>query len=482
MTLSIKKTGSVIASIVLCSVLSGNTKGTMTVLLHMTEAQKHFFINETAPAFEKTHDVNIRVIAAQNLDDLDDLLKKHSSMVSLVKLPFVSSWSMVQQNEIMSLQRFLPAKVLSQYQDEYILTWLGAKNGRNYFMPRKYETRICVYRKSKVADAIETFDEYRDTIDALLAQVNGVGLPNGYALEKDANKWDFFDIFVMGVIWSRTGYNGEQKARIAHRGKKYSGTANRLIDRVYQCGGDSLDLMHMHGYAVTDAFLWEALYAWAGVFTPRMWKENWTGKDIWKAFGEQEVFLSFVTQIDCFYLFGTGKDGLEGYVEDTDDLGLALMPSGCSVHLDHEGEMLRRGTSAVSTGGWWWAIPRRCPHPELAFRLFAHITGRQNQIEECTRFGMIPVRRDLVKDNAILEGQGWMPRVFRLSYAQIQHNDDNVIISHPQFCNIADAYLDAWDAFVVLGNWSDDGTTPNRDYIAKMLRKEYATRISEMLR
>jgi len=117
-------------------------------------------------------------------------------------------------------------------------------------------------------------------------------------------------------------------------------------------------MLSMYGDPVFDAFEWEAVYAYANIYKSRMIRDRWSGSDIWRRFETKDVFLSFMTQIDCFYLFGTGSDGLVGYIDDTTDIGITLMTTGCSVQLGSTGTILRRGTKAIELlHNWYIAYP-----------------------------------------------------------------------------------------------------------------------------
>jgi len=452
------------------------------ILICMTTSQKNFFMREIIVPFEKKNKVRVKVLSTAAVDSIEGLLKRYDGEISLVKIPFIKSWSLVRNGHIAALNEFLTEEELEDLSTTYILTWFGEKKGYQFFLPRKYETRIMVYRKSKVKAACEVWESYKDTISAVLKTVNGFGLPRNYSLEQRPELWDYYDIFVAGFVWSQEEYDGRIVPRVAHRAKKYSGTALRIIDRVYQCAGDSLFMLRMDGDPVVDAFEWEAIYAYANIYNPRMLKNEWSGKDIWEGFGSGDVFLSFMTQIDCFYLFGTGSDGLVGYIDDTTDIGLTLMPTGCSAQLDQEGRILRRGSKAITTGGWWWALPKHCPQPQLAYRLFLHSTSRYNQLQECMRFGMIPIRQDILKDKTILFSKSWKSEVFRTSYKQIQKNDNNILPSIPRFDKIVSIYLDAWFDIVAGKNWAEEEGPPDRAYIAELISDKYTRKVNKYLK
>ncbi len=456
-------------------------KKKMTVLVHMIDQQHAFFSKEIIEIFEKQNNVNINLIKIANINDIEKVFIENEKDVSLIKIPFGKCWPLTANNRIKPINEFLSKLEMEEFQANYILTWFGQKDGKQYFLPRKYETRIMVYRKSKVTDVLNVWMNYRDTLNNKLKELNGIGLPKNYILEDEPSKWDFFDIFVLGSIWSMMDYNGEKKPRIAHRGHKYLGTALRIIDRVLQCKGDLTSVLYLKHNSVVDAFHWEAAYAYANVYNKKMWEQGWKGEDIWKGFASEEVFLSFLTQLDCTFLYGTGKDGLNGFIKNQEDIDIAIMPAGCSLRLDRYGSILRKGTRSITTGGWLWGIPRKCPDPILAYKLFTFISSKDNQLQECKRFGMIPVRNDVLKNKSLIYENGWFSKVFRVSYRQIQINENNFVSSHGKFNKIANLYLDAWYDIVVSKNWHPDKKVPDRSYIENILWKTYNIKAMKIL-
>jgi ABC-type glycerol-3-phosphate transport system substrate-binding protein len=212
-----------------------------------------------------------------------------------------------------------------------------------------------------------------------------------------------------------------------------------------------------------------------------MWEQEWSGGGVWGGFKSGDVFLSFMTQLDCFFIHGTGRDGLDGYVENPDDLGFAIMPGGCSVDLDANADYRRTGTRSITTGGWWWGVPASTPYPELSVKLAEHITSTNNQIQGCTRFGMIPVRKDILSDMSMMFGGGWITRVYETSFTQLMHNKNTTVPVNPRYSDIANLYLDAWYDIVVQKNWSEDNSPPSLEYIAELLRLKYQPRADAIL-
>ncbi|MFW5775332.1 MAG: extracellular solute-binding protein [Chitinivibrionales bacterium] len=442
----------------------------------MIDEQDKYFQKEVVPSFEKENAARMDVVHYEHLDSIGNMLGKYPE-AALVKIPFSEGSRLAESELLLPLNRFLTEEELREYRNTYLLTSLAERRGECYFVPRKFETRIMVYRKSKVAWAYARWREHRTAIHEALQPLNGYGLPATYILEQDPGEWDYFDVFAVGWLWANADGGADGAGRVAHRGKRYTATAQRIIDRVYQCGGDSAAVVSLQGEAVSDAFYWEAMYAYAGIYNPRMWEKKWSGSDIWQGFADEEVYLSFMTQLDCFYLHGTGRDGLNGYLSDPEDMGVAIMPRGCSVTLDEQGSVVRRGTHAITTGGWWWGIPAQTPDPRKSYALARHITNTDNQIQECSRFGMIPVRKDILSDMSLLFGGTWISQIYSVSFKQLMHNNRNTVPAHTGIDQIIDTYLDAWFQIVVEQDWSSDGKVPDRNYVKSILQ-QYADGLS----
>ncbi|MBD3421044.1 MAG: extracellular solute-binding protein [Chitinivibrionales bacterium] len=457
-------------------------KFAMTVLINMIDDQEVYFRNEVVPPFEKSSRGKIDVVGYAQMDSMEHELGRHAGMAGLIKVPFGKSAALIRNDKVLPLDAFLSASELDEFKSSYMLTSLGQANGKQYYVPRKFETRIMVFCKSKVDDALATWRHYKDTIGAAMKSINGYGLPANYLLEKDPNTWDYFDLFVLGWIWSRTPYGGAIEPRIAHRGKRYSGTSLRIVDRIFQCNGDSANVLRMRGDAVVDALHWEAVYAAADIYNRRMWEEGWSGVGVWEGFRQGRVFLSFMTQLDCFFIHGTGRDGLDGYLENEDDMHVAVMPAGCSAMLDKNGVIARHGRKSITTGGWWWGIPKNTPDPRQSYSLARHITSTRNQMQGCSRFGMIPVRKDILSDMSMMFGGGWITQVYEVSFKQLMHNKFTVVPSNPHFDAISQLYLDAWFDIVVGQNWSADKKTPDWNYIKDLLSDRYAPHATAMLK
>lgn len=453
----------------------------MTALISMMPDQTAYFKTEVIPVFEKEHHARIEVVSYGGPDSLEEYLGKFRTGAGLVKVPFERRSALVEKGYFKPLSDLLTPQQRAVFKNDYLLTSLGESRGTPYFIPRKFETRIMVYSKKRVEEALALWRKYKEEIDAEVKHYNGYGLPADFFLEDDPNAWDYFDFFVVGWIWSHTQYNGRAIGRVGLRGKRYSGTWLGIVDRIFQFGGDSSAVLAMSGDAVVDAFFWEAIYAAGGVYNPGMWEKGWSGADIWQAFADGEVFLSFMTQLDCFFLHGTGRDNLTGYFKNPDDMCVAIMPQACSATLSEMKVAQRSGSRAITTGGWWWGIPASSPDPKVSYELASFITSTPQQIQECTRFGMIPVRKDVLGDMTMLFGGGWISRIYETSFQQLMQNGLTTLPANPNLDRIGGVYLDAWYDIVANRNWSDDRVYPERAFIAGRLAALYAARAGRIL-
>jgi ABC-type glycerol-3-phosphate transport system substrate-binding protein len=230
---------------------------------------------------------------------------------------------------------------------------------------------------------------------------------------------------------------------VAHRGKRYAGTVNELVTRVFQLGGDKRDILSMDTQPVKDLFQWESFFIRSDLYHSGMWERAWSGGDIWRAISSGEVFLCFLHQIDLFFVHGGSDPTMTGYLADRSDMGVSIMPKGVSLELTEKGLPKREGGHFSNLYGWWWGIPGTSPDPELSYRLARFITSRENQIEECSRFGMFPVRKDVLDDLAQAFDEQWKQEIFKVSRRQFESGVKE-LPRLKQWPQVGKNYLDAW--------------------------------------
>lgn len=435
----------------------GTKKGSQefTVLIRMMPAQQRFFEQDIVAKFNKEHNCRISVATFTNQWDIERFLKldagKKKPEIGLVKTPFEVTRVLVYKGYMQPLTGIVDSLQAMSDLAEYhqLATGLGFVDGKPYYIPRKLETRVLFYRKSMVADAVSKFDKYKKAIGDDLKKQNGFGLPKGYALETDANQWDLYDLFVLGYIWSKEEYNGVKMPRIAHRGARYEGTALDLVDRALQLGAAHQDILTL-GDKTAQTLLWENVFVKNGLYNPGMWQDPWRGSDLYNGIKDGKVFCTYLQQIDCFNVHGWADDpGMPTYLPDVKDMGLSLIPKAVSFDLTPQGQPVFEGTRSISTGGWWWGIPKTSPNAKLAYEFARFVTNRENQAKECSKFGMIPVRKDILLNLPEVFDEGWVGDIFKTSVDQVKLNELTTVPLIKEYPDVAKNLINAWYALCV---------------------------------
>ncbi len=459
-------------------------KKNFVVLIRMMALQDRWFQENIIVPFEKKYDAKVTVVSFDKFWDLEVMLKlerdsgRHA--IGLVKVPLEMTRPlrhfMKPYDGLMSKEQLQMLK--SRYDSRAIE--LGTIDEKLYYVPRKLETRMMTYLRPKVEEAVSGWKKFETQINALLKEDNRYGLPAGYRLEADPNLWDYYDLFVVSYYWAHTPYYGIKMPRMAHRGKKYGGTVVGLVDRIYQMGGTSEDVLKLSADPVVDMFVWEAVYRKNGLYHQGMWQDPWSGGGIWNAMKDGKVFLAMMHQIDCFFIHGGTHPHMQGYLANPDDMGVAVMPKGGSFGLDQKGHPLRTGSRKAGTAGWWWGIPQTAPHPELSAELAKWITSYDNHLAECKVFGMMPVRSDILANLKQAFPKGWMADVFDISTRQIRLTANTTLPLLPEYSNVGKIYLSAWYDIVVKEGYGR-GKKIDRDYIKKRLKNTYVPKVKEVL-
>ena len=423
-------------------------KPEITVLIRMMDIQD-LWCRGKMKEFEKENNVKINVVTFDQVEDVRQMIdlerKSGKKKIGLVKTALEMVYPLVKEDYLIPLEEIVDPLQLKDDLKEYLSEAIdvGTVDGKVYYIPRKLETYLLFFLKSKVKDVLDNWEKDRAKIDAMLKEVNQYGLPAGYQLEEDPEEWDYYDLLVLSFFWANNPYHGITMPRVAHRGKRYAGTVNELMTRIFQLGGEKEDILSMDTDPVKDLFLWESFFIKNNLYHPGMWEQAWSGGDIWRAISSGEVFLCFLHQIDLFFVHGGSDPTMSGYLSDPSDLGVCIMPKGVSLELTEEGKPQRKGGHTSNLYGWWWGIPKTSPDPELSYKLARFITSRENQIEECSRFGMFPVRNDVLDDLAQAFDEEWKQQIFKASRLQFESGTKEFprLEKWPQ---IGKNYLDAW--------------------------------------
>lgn len=441
----------------------------MTVLIRMMDIQDLWF-REKMKEFEKQNQVKINVVTFDQVEDVREMIdleiKSGKKTIGLVKTAMEMVYPLANQNYLIPLEDIVDPSQLEKNLKEYLPEALevGTIDNKVYYIPRKLETYLLFFLKSKVQDVLNNWEKNRDKINQLLKNVNGSGLPKGYQLESDPQDWDYYDLVVLSYFWANHPYQGLTLPRMAHRGKRYAGTVNELITRINQLGGEKDDVLSMIADPVIDCLQWESFFIQNNLYHSGMWEQAWSGGDIWKAISQGEVFLGFLHQIDLFFVHGGSDPTMIGYLSEPEDMGISIMPKGVSLDLTQEWQPQREGGHFSNLYGWWWGIPITSPDPKLSYKLARFITSKENQIEECSRFGMYPVRNDVLDNLEQAFDALWKQEIFKVSRLQFKSGTQTTP-QLSQWPQIGKNYLDAWYEIAV------DKRLLKRSEIAKALDK-----------
>jgi len=410
----------------------------LSILIKMLPAQEKFFREEVLKPFEEKNGVAVNVHTFVDNADLIKQLEESKTAFDVVKVPMGMATPLASKNLVQPLGAVVGDARVAEMSKSYFLMKLCKVDGKVFYLPRKFETRIMVYRKSKVENAAARWKNFREDVNGFLKKQYGKQLPMGYRLEANPSSWDYYDIFVVGYIWAHIDHDRKKSGRVAHRGKEYSGTVQGIIDRCFQLGAQKNEIVNLKSNKLREVMKWESLFVAGGIYPKEMWEQGWSGTDLWGAFGRGDIFLSFLTQIDCYFLHGTKTPGMKGFPAIADDLGFALMPKGMLVGLPFNGKR------SVSTGGWLWGVGAKSGQGKLAVSLIETITNYDNQVGGTHRFGMIPVRKDILGKANILFQEPWKTQVFKISVQQLKTNGGTSLPFVAGFDKIERQYLKLW--------------------------------------
>lgn len=448
----------------------------MTIVIRMMDAQDQWF-RDKIKEFESKKGVKITVATFDQFVDLEKMLEleksKGKSVIGLVKTPKEMVYTLQSKGYIMPIKG--AGATDSDLKDYTKMSLeIGKIGGKYYYIPRKLETNVMLFLQSKVDDAVQNWKKFEGEINKILEVENGYGLPKGYDLESDPNKWDWYDLIAVSYYWANTQQeDGLTLPRMAHRGKLYGGTMVEIANKVFQAGGTTEDLLKGDTDPVIDALEWEAFFRKNGLYNPSMWEQRWSGGGIWKAMQQGQVYLAFMHQIDAFFIHGVkGNISMQGYLVNPDDMAMAIMPKGASLELK-DGKPVREGGHHAQLVGWWWGIPVSTPNAKLSYELARWITSPEVHSEESTTFGMMPVTSEVTDNLEKYFKESWKKAVFKVASKQFEAGVQElpVITTWP---SIQQKWLEIWDKIVAQAKYSPDGEQGkiDRDYIRQQIQSE----------
>jgi hypothetical protein len=458
-----------------CMIIGCSPLKKLTILVDMEPDQRQYLKNTLLYGYEKKTAIKVNVFDYKNADSLEEYLKKYSGRVNLVEVPLEKSDVLARKGFFKPLDSFLTSEELRFFNDNFLLGSFGMVSNRPTLIPRSFETPVLVFSKSKVADALKAWSENKEIVAQNLKTYNGLGLPAGYKLEDDPSRWDMYDIAVIGLLWTK-GANGG--SRIAHVSRKNAELFSFIEGGVYRCGGDSLAVMGCRGDALYDFLHWESVLSRCGVYNQKMWDKGWGRDELMGAYVNGDIYCMILTLGDCFRLHGTGHAERRSMLQNPDDLGLALLPQGCSVELDNNGNVIRRGSRGVATKSTWWAIPYNASSALMSYRLAKYLSDTLQHVAEVSRFGKIPVRKEVVDTMDTLIKDPWIKKGLEVSLQQIVHNAECIVSDRLYSQMYINLYIDIWYGMIVAQNWApQNGGVPERGYIQTAIEQRYQPKL-----
>lgn len=446
----------------------------LTVLASMEPDRELYFQNTILLGYEKKTAIKVRVIEYRNPDSIEMYIKRYNGKINLVELPYEKSAKLASGGLFKPLDSFLTIDEIRNFNDSYLLGSFGMVASRPTLIPRSMETPVLIYSKSHVADALKLWPEMKTLVNDIVKKYNGTGLPEGYKLEANPDLWDYYDIAVAGLIWTNDIREKTHMPRVAHVAVKNRELSIFIQDGIFQCNGDTGSILGCRGDAVSDFFQWEAMFVSSGVYNSKMWNEGWGRRELMEKFANEEIYLTVLTTDDCFRLHGTGHAERKGMLKTPGDCGVAILPLACSMDLDDAGYPLRTGRRSVQTRSSWWAIPYNSSSALQSYRLAISVSDSSRHGAECSRFGLVPVRKEIVNELPVHFRNQWSCMAVEHGLAQIVQNGEIMANDNLQHENMTDLYVNLWFDIIAGHDWAAKGDpVPDRKYLTKIIQDKF---------
>jgi serine/threonine protein kinase/ABC-type glycerol-3-phosphate transport system substrate-binding protein len=369
------------------------------VMLRMMTAQEDWIRNEVLTPYGEAAGWDVAISRYRSVQDVEAALRADPS-ISLVKVEQTMLRPLAQADLIVPLDVYLKDRgraaelkeMVAAFEPEALALGMVPDHVelRLYGLPRKLETSVMIYRRSKVKEAAEKWTADRERLEDQLARLVGHGLPRGYRLEENPSEWDLYDVLVAGYYWARAPERTRTEPRLMNRSYAYVGTFNHLYDELSSLTTEPKPELEL-SESMIDLFEWEALMRELGLYQEKMFVEEEvvTGRVVQDAMARGDIYLTRMHSLGIKLLFDDATEEVKS------DLGVALLPLGVSLQLDSEGAPARIGSRRAAVSSWFWAIPKSAPHPEEGYQLARHLTSKAIAERETEAFLIQPARRDV---------------------------------------------------------------------------------------
>ncbi|NOY79053.1 MAG: hypothetical protein GXO76_14470 [Calditrichaeota bacterium] len=425
----------------------------MTVLIQGSDAYAKW-LQEKLSGLGKSFGWKITVSAYFQDEDLLDMLNLEkdgrSNKMGVIEVPLELSDYLRKKKMIIPLKQAVSEEQLRQDLRMYDFSLFPEENNAQKvtFLPERGTLFLMAYFKPAVREVLRDWRLYEREFSFVMQKYNHWGLPVGYAMEKNPEKWDFYDLAFMAYYWAAKPSQGLLIPRMAHSGAPTTGTLNDLSTRAFELGASTNDLFHPLNTSVIDMFQWESLFIKEGLYNPEMWENNWLGTDLISEFLSENIFLSFFDQSQLFTLFG-------GLASDTlhvplklSEVGISTLPKGCSLLLGKNLVSERAGKKVSGFYLWSLGIPSRFRNPQLAYKVIRFITGENLQKQAMNTFGYLPSRKNILAASDSVLDRRWKREIFRVVKKQLAIGVQP-FPSDFKWNKIGALYLAAWENICV---------------------------------
>ena len=108
----------------------------------------------------------------------------------------------------------------------------------------------------------------------------------------------------------------------------------------------------------------------------------------------------------------------------------------------------------------------------FSYKLACWITNTDNQMDGCSSYGMVPVRKDMLGDISLMFGGGWITNVFNTAFAQLVENRYTTTPLTPKYGEVGKNYIEAWYDICVGQSCVTNGRL-SREMVKNILETKY---------
>jgi ABC-type glycerol-3-phosphate transport system substrate-binding protein len=397
---------------------------TLTVLTQSSDYSRRWlvqnvlakFSEETGIDVELTHYADVGTISAE----LDEL-REAGKVPDLIELPLFAGQAFAESGLVGPIEatakragatdedvRRLRSRMVPQATTA--ADYLTIAGRRWFFLPRRLDGHVLVYRKDKVAYAASHWEPHVAAINERLATLGYPGLPGHYKLEADPRSWDFYDVLVAGYVWAQADRGN---GRVARRSFRYFGAVAELLDLAVALGAAVNDLFGPTHF-MTEALEWERARTALGVYHPSMadHERGASESTIVDLFAKGEIYLATMHPRYLREVLSaaddSGHDSPQRDRATQGNLGVAPLPYGALLDSTDSGDAERPPppqTHRALIEGTLVGILKGSDQPAAAWKLASYLSSVQATGPEDETFFQLPLWKDAPEPSSALGRQ-----------------------------------------------------------------------------